>query len=71
MKTKWKWELFQDELGDIDVMPAEKGHARGAKCVCNPVVEVVGANVLTVYRSFDKREFIELAIEIVNGDENV
>lgn len=68
---KWRWELFQDVFGDIDVMPVEQGHTRGAKCVCNPVSEVIGANVLVVHRSFDKREFIEQAIEIINGDENV
>jgi hypothetical protein len=71
MENKWRWELFQAESGDIDVMPAEGGHVRGAKCTCNPVVQIIGAAVLTVHRSFDKREFIEQAIEIINGDEDV
>lgn len=54
---------------DIDVMPKAENHTIGAKCACNPTVEVDGAHLLIIHNSYDKREFIEQAIEIMNGGE--
>ena len=62
------WQNVISETGDIDVLPIGENHACGAKCVCEPNVEVIGANLVIVHNSFDKREFIEKAIAIMNGE---
>lgn len=63
------WKNVVSDNGDIDVMPTAEEHQQGVKCRCRPTVEVQGAYLL-IHNSYDKREFIEQAIAIMNGDEN-
>lgn len=60
------WQNVISETGDIEVMPIEFNHTFGADCSCAPTVELIGANLLVIHNSFDKREFIEQAISIMN-----
>lgn len=62
------WENVISENGDIDVFPVAEKHEQGAKCNCRPFVEVIGAYILVIHNSYDKREFIEQAIAIMNGE---
>jgi hypothetical protein len=62
------WENVIFENGDIDVFPIAENHEQGAKCNCRPSIEVIGEYILTVHNSYDKREFIEQAIAIMNGE---
>ena len=39
----------------------------GAGCKCEPRVEVVGDHLLYIHNSFDHREIVEMAIDIMNG----
>lgn len=64
------WKNVVSDTGDIDVMPTAEEHQQGAECRCRPTVEVQGAYLLVIHNSYDKREFIEMAIAIMNGDEN-
>jgi hypothetical protein len=65
------WKNVVSNSGDIDVLPVgeDEDHVAGAKCICGPRVEIIGARLLTVHNAFDKREFVEQAIAIMNGDE--
>ena len=68
----YRWIMVQNDMGDRDVLPIgeEDNHSRGPGCVCDPKVDLVGAYVLTVHNSFDHREIIEQALEILRGEEN-
>jgi hypothetical protein len=70
-EIKPAWANVISDTGDIDVLPVAEQHVRGAACSCKPRVEVIGSNLLIVHNSFDKREFIEQAIDIMNGNEDV
>lgn len=59
-----------NDKGDIDTLPLGEEHGRGAECTCKPTVKVFGANLMIVHNSFDKREIIEQAIAIMNGQES-
>lgn len=61
------WENIVTEM-DVDVMPKEENHIVGSKCPCEPEVEVYGGRLLVIHNSYDKREFIEQAIDIMNGN---
>ena len=64
------WGNVISDNGDIDVVPLIEEHETGTgKCYCHPSVEVIGANLLIIHNSVDKREFIEQAIAIMNGEE--
>ena len=63
------WENHLSNNGDIDVLPTGEEHTIGADCICSPTVEIVGAKLLVIHNSFDKREFIEQAVAIMNGEE--
>lgn len=64
------WHNVVSDNGDIDVMPTAEEHQQGAECKCRPTVEVKGAYLLVIHNSYDKREFIEQAIDIMNGGSN-
>ena len=55
---------------DVNVMPENdlKPHIESADCACEPTVEVIGASLLIIHNSYDHREIIEQAIDIMNGD---
>lgn len=57
--------------GDVNVLPVDdlKPHIESADCECNPTVEVIGASLLIVHNSYDHREIVEQAIDIMNGEE--
>jgi len=61
------WKNVISESGDVDVVPTNEDHDTGAKCKCRPSVEVHGAYLLVIHNSYNKREFIEQAIDIMNG----
>jgi len=64
------WGNVISDNGDIDVIPLIEEHEQGTgKCSCRPAVEVIGSNLLIIHNSFDKCEFIEQAIAIMNGEE--
>ena len=65
------WENVTSATGDIDVLPIGEDHAPGTACVCGPEVEIIGAQLVIVHRSFDHREIIEQAIAIMNGGGDV
>jgi hypothetical protein len=57
-------------MSDLDVIPLDDlwPHIDGAKCPCDPTVEVIGASLLVIHNSFDHREIVEQAVDIMNGD---
>ena len=65
--TKRGWIIKQGLLGnnDVDVIPIDdlRKHTPGSHCLCNPMVEVVGANLVIVHNSYDHREAVEWAEE--------
>lgn len=56
-------------LSDVDVYPENdlKPHSMGVGCDCEPAVEVIGASLLIVHNSYDHREIVEQAVDILNG----
>lgn len=60
--------------GDVNVYPLDdlQEHnidgANGVYCECAPDVEVIGSNLLIIHHSFDHREILEDAIDIMNGE---
>jgi hypothetical protein len=57
--------------GDVHVYPENdlREHVTvGTDCPCDPMVEVVGANLLIIHYAFDHREIVEQAIDIMNSD---
>jgi len=56
-------------MSDVNVIPLGdlKPHIESADCECCPTVEVIGASLLIVHNSYDHREIIEQAIDIMNG----
>lgn len=63
------WQNIQHKNGDIDILPSGENHTFGSECVCEPSVEVFGANLIYTHNSFDHREVVEQAIAIMNGEE--
>lgn len=45
------------------------GPTSGVDCPCKPRVEVVGSDLVVVHNSFDHREIVEEAIEIMNNND--
>lgn len=66
----YSWEVIRQDTGDIDVLPLGEDHGRGPGCSCNPRVDVEGGYLVTVHNSFDHREIVEEAINIMNGVDN-
>ena len=59
---------------DVHVYPLNDLHEHiieGVECLCNPTVEVIGADLLRIHNAFDNREVIEEAVAIMNGGNNV
>ena len=55
---------------DIHVSPADdlKKHIiKGTNCHCKPTIKVVGAVLIIIHNSYDHREIIEQANEIIHG----
>lgn len=46
---------------DIHVIPLNDlhEHIMSVSCPCNPTVEVVGAALIIIHNSWDRREFVE------------
>lgn len=61
------WEVIEQESGDRDILPLGEDHARGAGCICKPNITIIGSRIVASHNSFDHREFIEAAIDIMNG----
>ena len=68
VKIEPAWQNVISDRGDIDVLPIGEDHTAGADCRCEPRVEVIGSRLVIVHNSYDKREFIEQAIAIMNGE---
>lgn len=46
-------------------------HQESSTCKCNPKVEVQpGGDLIVIHNSFDRRELVEKAIDVMNSDEN-
>ena len=57
---------------DIHVYPLndlQEHITTGTDCLCSPRIEVIGATLIIVHNSWDHREIVEQAIEIINGEE--
>lgn len=59
-------------MSDVNVLPVDdvRLHIESAECPCEPMVEVIGANLLIIHNAFDHREIIEQAIDIMNEENN-
>lgn len=66
----YSWEVREQDNGDRDILPLGEDHGRGPGCSCNPRVDVEGGYLVTVHNSFDHREIVEEAINIMNGVDN-
>ncbi len=61
---------------DIHIYPENDLHDHitdGPGCPCDPEIRLEGANLIYVHNSWDHREIVEQAIDIINGvdqDEN-
>lgn len=63
----YNWQKVTDENGDIDILPLREEHTRDASCKCKPDVQIYGSCVMRVHNSFDHREIIEEARDIIQG----
>lgn len=61
------WEVIEQDSGDIDILPMGEDHSRGPDCICNPKVTIYGARIMASHNSFDHREIVEEAVNIING----
>lgn len=54
--------------GDIHVIPVDDLHEHiiGAECPCEPTVEVEGAILIYIHNSWDCREAVEWAEELLH-----
>ena len=43
----------------------------GIECQCNPIIEVIGADLLIIHNAFYNREIIEEAVFVMNRGGNV
>ena len=63
------WIVQQGLSGndDIDVMPIDDLHEHipGSNCPCKPIIEVVGAILIITHNSYDHREIVEQAEELL------
>lgn len=66
------WVLGEDYSGDIHVLPLGEleEHGTDSGCICGPRVDIEGAHLVIVHNSFDHREIVEEAINIMNGVDN-
>jgi len=57
-------------MSDVNVMPVDdlREHSESPDCPCCPSVTVFGADLLIVHNSYDHREIVEQAINIMNGE---
>ena len=66
---KFGWLVTQGLLDndDVDAMPMYdlREHVPGSHCPCKPKVEVVGASLVIVHNSYDHREAVEWAEELL------
>lgn len=56
--------------GDVHVYPLNdiREHITdGPGCPCKPRIEIVGAALIYIHNSWDHREIVEQAIDIMNG----
>lgn len=63
----YNWAVVTDARGDKDVIPLREDHLWDSDCPCNPRVDVIGANVIRVHNSYDGREILEEARDIIEG----
>ena len=63
------WGIFEVGL-DKHIIPTgdKQPHEKDVSCPCNPRVEVEGASLIVVHNSYDYREYIEEAKDIINGE---
>jgi len=68
MKKTWLVQQGLLDNDDVDVMPMYdlREHMPGSDCPCNPLVEVVGANLVITHNSYDRREAVEWAEELLH-----
>jgi hypothetical protein len=63
----YNWMVTRDDRGDIHSIPLREDHTLDSSCKCSPRVKVEGSELLIFHNSFDGREIIEEAREIIEG----
>lgn len=61
------WAIIHDEHGRLHVMPMDDttSHRLGPRCACRP--DYVREDRIFHHHSFDGREAVEMAVELLSG----
>jgi len=50
----------------IHILPTNEDHEDTTSCSCEPEVEYINGNMLVIHNSFDNREVVEKAKEVLS-----